>query len=295
MVDREFILKCYLATRPWSLPASLVPVFLGNILAWKESPGSFDVWLSFFSVICVVCVHLAGNLMNSYYDYVNGVDTVESDDTTLVAGTLHPHQVFNLGQLCYLLSSVFLVCVLLLTDNEWFVVAVLFTAGAGLSFVYTGGLSLKYFALGDLIIALTFGPIAVLFGFTVHKHCVLALKPICLSLPLVCLTEAILHINNCRDYEGDKKRNISTLAIFLGKELALKLFRGLIFMPFICTGFMVLLMSKSFVITILSLPQMLAIARQSRNGELKFLPQETAKLNLVYGVLYLGAVAYSLN
>ena len=293
MVDQYFISKCYLATRPWSLPASLVPVLLGNILAWKESSATFNIWLGIATMLCVICVHFAGNLTNTYYDYIHGIDGAKSDDTTLVSGTLCPYQVLYLSKLFYLLAIVLLTLILVLTDNDRLMVAFLFTAGASLSFLYTGGLSLKYAAMGDVVILLAFGPIAALYGYVSHVGCVISLKPIFLSLPIDCLTEAILHINNCRDFEEDQKNNINTLAVLLGKKLALKLFWILLSIPFVCAGFMALLIDKTFLLTIVSCPKLISIFSQIEKDDLNYLPQETAKLNLIYGFLYLGAIMYS--
>ena len=293
MIDQDFISNCYLATRPWSLSASLVPVLLGNILAWKESNATFNIWLGLVSILCVICVHLAANLTNTYYDYINGIDGVNSDDTTLVSGTLHQDEVLTLSKLFYFLASVLLIVILLLTNNERFVVVFLFTTGASLSFLYTGGLSLKYIALGDVVIFLTFGPIAVLFGYLCHSGCAISLKPVLISLPLNCLTEAILHINNIRDCKQDKKNNIKTLAIILGEKLAWELFWLLLWTPFLCAILMSILVDKSFLSTIISTMQLMNIYKQSMKNEFNNLPQETAKLNLIYGLLYLVAVMYS--
>lgn len=293
MIDQDFVSKCYLAARPWSLPASLVPVLLGNILAWKESNVAFNVWLGLVTILCVICVHLAGNLTNTYYDYINGIDGVNSDDTTLVSGTLHQDQVLILSKLFYFLASVLLTVIFLMINNERFVVVFLFIAGASLSFLYTGGLSLKYVAMGDLVILLTFGPIAVLFGYLCHPECVVSLKPVLLSLPLNCLTEAILHINNVRDLEQDEKNNIKTLALILGKKLSWKLFWLLLWTPFLCAILMGILIDKSFLLTILSFSQLMNIFKQGMEHKFNNLPQETAKLNLVYGLFYLVAVMYS--
>lgn len=42
-------------------------------------------------------------------------------------------------------------------------------------------------------------------------------KPLLYAIPLALNTEAILHSNNARDLEEDKKSGIVTLAMYLGK------------------------------------------------------------------------------
>src|SRR5579875_3540904 len=58
-----------------------MPVLLGSILAWTQSislqaPFGHFHPLRFIAVIIVVCLLQTGaNLINDYYDYLNGVDT----------------------------------------------------------------------------------------------------------------------------------------------------------------------------------------------------------------------------
>lgn len=80
-------LKTYLlAIRPWSLSASLVPTLLGSALAYR-SPGVYDFNLLTFllTIFTVITVHCAGNVTNTYFDFVKGIDSRKSsDDRTLV-------------------------------------------------------------------------------------------------------------------------------------------------------------------------------------------------------------------
>ena len=60
--------KYWVALRPWSFSASFVPVLLGTALAYKFY-GSFDLLIFLLSSFVAFCVHGAGNLVNTYYDY----------------------------------------------------------------------------------------------------------------------------------------------------------------------------------------------------------------------------------
>lgn len=79
-------IKTYLlALRPWSLSASLVPTILGSAIAYR-SVGWYDFnFVTFIlTIFTVICVHGAGNAVNTYYDFVKGIDNRKSDDRTLV-------------------------------------------------------------------------------------------------------------------------------------------------------------------------------------------------------------------
>jgi len=43
--------------------------------------------------------------------------------------------------------------------------ALVYFGGLSASFLYTGGLGLKYIALGDIVHIVTFGPVTVLFAY----------------------------------------------------------------------------------------------------------------------------------
>lgn len=83
-----------LALRPWSLSASLMPTLLGSTIAYKY-PGTsdFNYVTLFLTVFTVISVHGAGNVVNTYFDYVKGIDNRKSDDRILVDHILSKDEV----------------------------------------------------------------------------------------------------------------------------------------------------------------------------------------------------------
>lgn len=79
-------LKTYLlALRPWSLSASLVPTLLGSALAFRSQWSADFSFVTFFlTAFTVVTVHCAGNVVNTYFDFIKGIDKQKADDRTLV-------------------------------------------------------------------------------------------------------------------------------------------------------------------------------------------------------------------
>lgn len=88
-------LKTYLtALRPWSLSASLVPTFLGAAIAYRTSGiHEFSVVTLVLTIFTIISVHCAGNVVNTYFDYVKGIDNRKSDDRTLVDHILSKDEV----------------------------------------------------------------------------------------------------------------------------------------------------------------------------------------------------------
>jgi len=63
-----------LAARPKTLPAAVVPVWAGCVLAWKLT-GKFDGWLAFFTLAGAICIQIATNFFNDAIDAGKGADT----------------------------------------------------------------------------------------------------------------------------------------------------------------------------------------------------------------------------
>lgn len=66
--------RILISLRPWSFSASLIPVAIGSALAYKSS-DNFNFWVFLFTLLTVLSVHAAGNLVNTYYDFMKGIDS----------------------------------------------------------------------------------------------------------------------------------------------------------------------------------------------------------------------------
>lgn len=88
-------IKTYLlALRPWSLSASLVPTILGSAIAYRSvGMYEFNFVIFILTIFTVITVHGAGNVVNTYYDFVKGIDNRKSDDRTLVDDILTKEEV----------------------------------------------------------------------------------------------------------------------------------------------------------------------------------------------------------
>ncbi|XP_058119986.1 ubiA prenyltransferase domain-containing protein 1 homolog [Anopheles ziemanni] len=284
-------IKTYLsALRPWSLSASLVPTLLGTTLAVRVQGFQEFNFLTFIcTVLTAVSVHCAGNVVNTYYDFVKGIDDRKSDDRTLVDHILSKDEVVTLGVLLYGAGCAGFALLLYLSPAKLEHLALVYFGGMSSSFLYTGGIGLKYIALGDVLILVIFGPISVLFSYMAQTGYI-EWATIFYAIPLALNTEAILHSNNTRDAESDKKVGIVTLAILIGKTCSHVLYALLLFTPYVI--FVVLSMKYSglFLLPMVTLKQAFDIERQFRNeSTLQKVPRETAKLNLFFGILYVVA------
>lgn len=167
--------------------------------------------------------------------------------------------------------------------------AFVYFGGLSSSFLYTGGIGFKYIALGDVLVLVIFGPISVLFAF-MSQTGRLEWMTIYYAIPLALNTEAILHSNNTRDAETDKRAGIVTLAILIGRTASHVLYAILMFTPYSLFVVIGVKYSYWFFLPLVTLPQAFKIEKQFRSETtLQSVPKKTAKLNLFFGALYVVA------
>ncbi|XP_050677063.1 ubiA prenyltransferase domain-containing protein 1 homolog [Leptidea sinapis] len=283
-----------LALRPWSLSGSLLPTMLGAALAYRLPGDNGFSWVTLMLTLCtIIPVHGAGNVVNTYFDFVKGIDNRKSDDRTLVDHLLSIDEVVSLGAILYMSGCVFFVLLVIVSPAQMEHLALVYFGGLSSSFLYTGGIGLKYIALGDIIYLVIFGPVSVVFAFLAQTGRVV--WPIfCYAIPLALNTEAILHSNNTRDLEADSKAEIVTLAILIGKTASHLLYAFLLFTPYIVFVVASVRCSLWFLLPLLTLHQAFEIERRFRRPEtMQYVPRQTARLNFYFGMLYVIACLFA--
>ncbi|GJQ81848.1 hypothetical protein Trydic_g9875 [Trypoxylus dichotomus] len=207
----SFLMKIssyFIAVRPWSMSASLMPTLLGSVIAYKyPSNADFNYLTLLVTIFTVLCVHGAGNLVNTYFDFKKGIDDRKSDDRILVDHILTIEELTTLGGWLYLFGSIGFALLIFLSPAKLEHLALVYFGGLSSSFLYTGGIGFKYIALGDLVVLTIFGPISVLFAFMTQTGR-LEWATIYYAVPIALNAEAILHSNNTRDMDDDKRAGI---------------------------------------------------------------------------------------
>ena len=288
-------LSSYLiALRPWSFATSMCPVILGCCLANKTA-GVFNVWIFVVTCVTALCVHAAGNLVNTYYDYRKGVDSQKSSgDRTLVDNILSPDDVVSLAGFLYTAACLGFLILTWLSPTKMEVLAVVYFGGMSGSFLYTGGLGLKYIALGDVMIFLTFGPVTVLFAY-LSQGGEMSLAPLVYTIPLALNTETILHANNTRDMLSDQAAGVVTLAILCGKSGSYALFAFILFVPYLIIFYFMFYCSVWFILPAVTIFLAFRYEKLFRKGLLEKMPERMAALNLQFGLLYAFAILMSVK
>ncbi len=272
------------ATRAYSLPASIVPVLLGTILAARGyanfGRGHFDLVAFFIVLIGAVFAHIGANVLNDYFDFLYGVDTRPEHGSGVLTGRLlTPRQALIFSALLFVGAAL---CGLLLLRAHPGVVAPLAALGLGCAVLYSA--LLKKYALGDLLIILSFG-----LGLTLGAYGIQAGQMsgrewgwiAFYSVPVCLLVDAILHANNLRDVSDDRGAKVRTLATLLPLRGGQFVQIVLVFGPlvFVAVGILLHLLPIWSAATFLATPFLI---RAYRSGSV----EGTAQTHLIFGLLY---------
>jgi len=276
------------ATRAYSLPASIVPVLLGTVLAATSyggaNPGHFDGGVFALALAGALLTHVGANVLNDYFDFVNGVDTrPEHGSGVLTRAELTPAQAL-IYALALLAGGG--ICGLVLLRSNPSIVIFLSLIGLGCAVLYSA--VLKKYGLGDLLIIVAFG-----IGLTVGSYCVQThsataaqiTRVALYSVPVCMLVDAILHANNLRDAANDRAVHVRTLATMLsptgGKVWqAILLFGPLLF---VIVGVLTRILPIWSLATLLTFP---LLRRAYRSGSV----EGTAQTHLLFGLVYTASL-----
>lgn len=215
-----------IATRPWSFPASAMPVLVTlGYLFWSGHQVNWIIGI--LTIVNVVLFHAAGNTWSDYKDYKSGVDREDTvGGLSIVSGQFKPEEIKSLS------LTLFAIAVaggLALTCFTGITTLYFGLAGALLTVFYPW---LKYHALGDVDIFLTYSVLPVL-GTSFVASGEIHLSTLVLSVPVGLITVAILHSNNTRDIEQDKRAGIKTFAMCVGGKVATALYCLEMLVPFV--------------------------------------------------------------
>lgn len=188
-------LKTYfLATRPQFFTAIILPVSLGAAVAWHEHKIFF---LGYFllSLIAAIFYHAGINVLNDYFDYLNGTDNINSTSLTPFTGgsrmiqnkTITPKETYFLGSAFLMLGSII---GLYLAYERGFWLLLIGCTGLASGYFYTAPpLFLVGRGLGELLVGLNFGVLSVVGSYYVQAQGI-SIAAIFASLPLAFLIDA---------------------------------------------------------------------------------------------------------
>lgn len=277
----------FFATRPWSFPASAMPVCVTMAYLFWAGYENLNWLAGVWALVNIVFFHAAGNTWSDYFDYKRGVDTAETAGaTTMTSGQFTPREIKRLAM--GLLAVALWGGVGLMWLTTW----QLLWYGLGGALCVLLYPYMKYRSLGDVVIGIAYAWLPCWGTSLVFTG---AMRPdtMLLAIPLGCITIAILHCNNTRDVRTDGEAHISTLAMNLGHSLSQKLYGFYMLAPFFCVVACVVCGAFPYLtlLSLVALPnawknlKLMRSCTEEDTSTIAMLDQRTAQLQLLFSVL----------
>lgn len=275
-----------MATRPWSFPASSMPVLVTLFyLYWIDC--NVNWYIGIWAIINIMAFHAAGNTWSDYKDYKKGVDR---DDTiggiSITSGQFKAEEIKHLAFIILAASTLSGIMLVICTGLPTLYIGI---AGFLLTIIYPWT---KYHALGDLNIFLTYSLLPILGTSFVSTEKIYP-EALWISIPIGLITVGILHSNNIRDTEHDKRAGINTFAMLTGGNIASYIYCFEVLFPFlwimICIAIGVL--PTWSILVLLALKPAINNTRKAlkykQDGAKTFIgiDEKTAQLQLVFSLL----------
>ncbi|MBR5275638.1 MAG: prenyltransferase [Bacteroidaceae bacterium] len=275
-----------LATRPWSFPASGMPILVTlAYLFWLDR--NVDWVIGVWTLLNIVFFHASGNVWSDYFDFTKGVDRENNvGATSLTSGEFTPKEIKRLALVLLAISSISGIALVFCTGIPTLFLGIL---GVLLTLLYPW---LKYNALGDVDIFLTYSLLPIL-GTTYVATGALNAEALWLAMPIGLITVGILHANNARDIEHDRLAGIRTFAMNVGKKASAIIYCAEVILPFvwIVAGIVIGVFPILSLLVLPALKPVLdnvkKVMRFPVEGEkmLWGIDEATAKIQLIFSVL----------
>ena len=201
-------------TRLPFLTATAVPVLLG--IAVAATDGAFTWWTALLTLLGGSFAHLGINVTNDIFDTLSGADDANTTPTQFSGGSrVAVYDLVSIRGLVWVALALFgaaaAIGLLLVAITGSMTLLWIGVAGILVGVAYTAPpLKLVYRGLGEIAVAIGFGPIMLLGAYVVQTGR-LAVEPMVLSLVPGILIALILFVNEIPDRRSDAEAGKRTL------------------------------------------------------------------------------------
>ena len=277
-------------TRPHTLTASFVPVFLGTTIALTIAEETINFLLFFAMLVASMLIQAATNMFNEYYDYKLGLD---NENSVGIGGTIVRHGVAPRTIMAIALSFygiALLLGIYICAMSSWWLAAVGLVCML-IGYLYTGGpYPIAYSPFGELVSGIVMGMGIVLIAFFIQTNTV-TLDAVLLSVPSMILVGAIMLSNNIRDIVGDTEGGRKTMAILVGRNNAVYILSLFFIVSYLWVAGLVIIEDITYwaLIVLLSILKPIKAIEifRAKKEPLEVMPamKFTAQTNTIFGFL----------
>ena len=252
-----------IAVRPWSFPASTMPVIVTmSYLFWKDGASGINWLFGLWALVNIVVFHAAGNTWSDWFDYRKKVDAEDTfGSKTLTSGMFAPGEIMRLSVALTVVACAGGIGLLVLTGLPLLWIGL---GGVACTLLYP---ALKYHALGDVVILAAYAFLPTL-GTSYVVTGAIDWNVLWIALPVGLVTDGILHANNTRDIMTDRRCGITTMAMGLGMKASAWVYGFEMVFPYVWLGICPIagIMPLWTIIVFLTLPAAIACARTMRKA-----------------------------
>jgi 1,4-dihydroxy-2-naphthoate polyprenyltransferase len=284
------------AIRPFTLPASVVPVLVGTALACRD--GYFDARRFLLTLAGSVLVQIGTNLVDEYTDHETGGSQGKllAPYKVIALGTLSPQAVRAGAALSFGVATVIGLYLVLIT--RW---PLLFFCAASLLVAYSysaGPLPLGKVGLGQPLVFIFMGLLMVMATYYVQTAS-LTSQSLLAALPVACLVTAILVVNDLRDIDEDRQMGKVTSVSRFGAQFGLLMFLLLVAGAYV--GVLLWVVAEPALLPLLlvslALPKAWSTTHLIRSGDTRATLNQalrgSAQLHLQFGIFMAAGLVIS--
>jgi len=274
----------------------MVPVAVGTACAVGEVPGGLLWWRAGAAMVVALALQVATNYANDYSDGIRGTDADDKrvGPVRLVGqGLASSGAVKRAALLAFAVAGLVGGLLAVAAGPELFVVG---AAAIAAGWFYTGGpRPYGYAGLGEAFVFVFFGVVATAGSAYVQTESLSGLA-LGASVPVGLLATALLVINNLRDIPGDTEVAKRTLAVRLGDHRTRVLYTVFVMGAFVCVPLVAGMGGRPygaaalFAVLLARIP-VVAVWSGARGADLIAVLGDTAKVQLLFGVLFTAGLA----
>lgn len=274
----------WIAIRPFSLPASIVPVLVGSAVAANEE---FSLLLFILTMAGSVLIHAGTNLATDFFDFIDGVQPGATLGGVIRGGLLRAQDVHRAAIATFIAGSL---CGLVIVAMVGWPILVVGFASVLAGYFYTAS-PIRYGrrGLGEVVVFIFMGTVMVMATDYVQTEA-WRTEALVASIPVGLLVANILHANNTRDIVNDRARSKVTIAALIGRPASDVLLYALVIGAFASVTIAVVLelapvMCLIVAAAIPSAVSHLRTLQPEGSGPLNPLVRTAARLHLHFGLL----------
>ncbi|NNC80889.1 MAG: 1,4-dihydroxy-2-naphthoate polyprenyltransferase [Acidimicrobiales bacterium] len=271
--------------RPKTLPAAVVPVFVGTAAVADEE---FVIWRFVAAMIVALALQIATNYANDYSDGIRGTDANRVGPLRLVgSGLASPTAVKRAIVLSFAVAGL-AGLLLALAVSPWLLLVGVASMAAG--WFYTGGSNpYGYLGLGEVFVFVFFGVVATVGSAFVQIESIDGLASV-LSIPVGLFATALLVVNNLRDRQGDATAGKRTLAVRIGDRATRLLYAAMVIGAFVIIAVTAIAADRAFLLLAViaigvAVPALGLVLRGAEGTSLIAALESTGRTQLVAGLL----------